>query len=144
MPPPILTGTVIDNLAIATATVTADVSVTATSSATGNTCMTIGPFLVNGGNYGVIVDVPYLTIGTTNLDVELWLDGAFNQSLTGHMAASIPRPGAMLFARLTGLSNANHTLVVKAFVDGGTGHFGANNGATGNAPNAVGFVLPLG
>lgn len=137
------TGQNIDNLALATATITSEVSVTATSSATGNTCMTLGPFICNGGNYGVFIDVPYLTLGTTNLDVELWLDAAFNQSLTGHMAASIARPGAMLFARLA-LAPGNHTLVVKAFVDAGTGKFGANNGATGNAPNAVAFVLPLG
>src|SRR5437588_742554 len=72
----------------------ASASITATSSATGNTCISTGAFgLDNGGAYYVEVFAPYLTKGTTNLDVELF-DGAsaaagtFLQTLTGHMVAS--------------------------------------------------------
>lgn len=119
-----------------------EVSVTATSSATGNTCISTGQFtLDHEGNYHVYVYVPYLTIGSTNLDVELWDGATFLQSLTGHMAASVARPGVHMDTTLFLLSG-NHNLTVKAFVDAGTGKFGANNGATGNAPNAYLVVGP--
>jgi len=137
-----LTGASIGQLAIASASIAAEVSITHTTSATGDTCMTLGPFGCDGGTYLLVVDSPYLTKGTTNLDVELWVDGVFNQSLSGHMAASTVVPGAPMLALVT-LSSGSHTLVVKAFVDGGTGKFGANNGATGNPPNAIAFLLPL-
>jgi hypothetical protein len=136
-----LTGQNLDNLALVTTVKTSETSVTATSSATGDTCMTLGPFSVNGGNYFVVLYAPYLTLGTTNLDVELWVDGAFSQTLSGHMAAGVTRPGTVMVARVN-LGEGNHTLLVKAFVDAGTGKYGANNGATGNAPNALGFVIP--
>src|SRR5947208_6754712 len=135
------TGQRLDNLALATTVKTSETSVTATSSAAADTCMTIGPFFVEGGNYFVVIFTPYLTKGTTNLDVELWVDGAFSQALSGHMAASVAVPGVTLYARVA-LGNGNHTLLVKGFVDAGTGKFGANNGATGNPPNALGFVIP--
>jgi hypothetical protein len=104
--------------------------------------MTIGPFAVDGGQYVLQWYTPYLTLGTTNLDVELQVDAAFNQSLSGHMAASITRPGVTGTAVVT-LGIGNHTLKITAFVDAGTGKFGANNGATGNAPNAWARVFIL-
>lgn len=137
-----LTGSQIGNLAVASATIATEVSVTATSSATGNTCMTIGPFAVEGGSYVLDVYTPYLTIGSTNLDVEVFEGTTFLNTLSGHMAASLARPGSTYRVVLT-LSTGNHTLKVTAFVDGGTGKFGANNGATGNAPNAVATVTAL-
>lgn len=126
---------------VARATVTAEVSVTAQSSAAGDTCMTIGPAEFEGGNYYVDVFAPYLTLGTTNLDVELWVDGVFSQSLSGHMAAAVTRPGCTLRGRVA-LTAGVHTLTVKAFVDAGTGKFGAGAGTTGVAPNALGRVYP--
>lgn len=137
-----ITGNSIGQLAIAQASITTEVSVTATSSATGNVCMTLGPTFYEGGTYLVVIDVPYLTKGTTNLDVELFVDGVFNQALSGHMAASTVIPGGQLVATVA-LVSGNHTLTVRAFVDAGTGKFGANNGATGNPPPAVAFVFPF-
>lgn len=134
-------GIDLDTLYVVRTSITSEVSVTATSSATGNTCISATFSPENPGTFLVEVFVPYLTIGTTNLDVELFDGSTFLASLTGHMAASIPRPGAQLYAIQT-FSAASHTLKVTAFVDAGTGKFGANNGATGNAPNATLLVSP--
>src|SRR5207247_2285110 len=112
-----------------------------TSSAAPTTAITVPSFPVEGGTYKVEVYAPFLTIGTTNLDVELWVDGAFNVSLSGHMAASIPRPG-VTFSNYVALVNGNHTLLVRGFVDAGTGVFGAGAGTTGVAPNAYCAVFP--
>lgn len=136
------TGNHISNLAVASASIATEVSITATSSATGNLCMTIGPFAVDGGQYRFVWFTPYLTKGTTNLDVELFEGSTLITSLSGHMTASAGLPGATYTAVVT-LSQGNHTLKITAFVDGGTGKFGANNGATGNAPNAWAMVIPL-
>lgn len=135
------TGQNIGSLDIAFGSATSDVSITATSSATGNTCVSTGPFsIVNPGNYWVKVWVPYLTIGTTNLDVELFQgsssSGTFLTSLSGHMTASQSRGVGAAFAVRLNLAVGTNNLTVTAFVDAGTGHFGAGNGATGNAPNA--------
>ncbi len=137
-----ITGASIGQLAIASASIATEVSVTATTSGTGNTCMTLGPFYADGGKYLVVVDTPYLTKGSTNIDVELYVDTVFSQALSGHMAASTVVPGNTMCAFVT-LAPGNHTLVVSAFVDAGTGKFGAGDGATTHAPNAVAFVLPL-
>jgi len=137
-----VTGAHIANLAVASASIATEVSVTATSSATGNTCMTIGPFAVDGGQYRFVWYAPYLTIGSTNLDVELFEGTTLQTTLSGHMAASVARPGVTGTAVVT-LAQGNHTLKITAFVDAGTGKFGANNGATGNAPNAWALVIPL-
>lgn len=119
-----------------------EVSITATSSATGNACMTTGAFTIgNPGDFLVTVFTPYITKGTTNIDVELWDGSTFLSSLSGHMAASVAVPGVTLRNYQT-LASGGHNLTVKAFVDGGTGKFGANNGATGNAPNAWLTVQP--
>lgn len=135
-------GIDLDTFDLASATIAAEVSITATSSATGNTCITTGAFNVeNPGSFYVEVYAPYLTIGTTNLDVELWDGSTFVSSMSGHMAASVARPGAT-FSVKTALAAGAHNLTVKAFVDAATGKFGANNGATGNAPNAWLRVRP--
>jgi hypothetical protein len=95
----------------------------------------------NAGPYWVEVFTPYLTKGTTNLDIELF-DGAsaaagtFLQSLTGHMvASSILGAGSTLVALVT-LTAGAHNMTVTGFVDAGTGKFGAGTGATGAAPPA--------
>lgn len=132
----------IDSFDLVRASATVEVSVTATTSATGDTCITTGVFTVqNPGNFYVEVFTPYLTIGTTNLDVELWdgasaATGTFLQALTGHMTASVGLGTGNVLDALVNLTAGSHTMTVAAFVDAGTGKFGAGTGATGHAPPA--------
>jgi hypothetical protein len=135
-------GNEIASLGVASAAITVEASITATSSATGTTCISTGQFgVVNAGNYWVEVFTPYLTKGTTNMDVELF-DGAtaaagtFLQTLTGHMVASTILGAGVTLCALVNLSAGAHTMTVTAFVDAGTGKFGAGTGTTGNAPPA--------
>lgn len=137
-----LQGSEIANLDIVAASITTEASITATSSATGNLCITTGVFIPPfGGNFWVKVFTPYLTKGTTNLDVELFSGasaaaGTFLQTLSGHMtASSVLGQGIVMVARVP-LLPASTQLTVTAFVDGGTGKFGAGAGTTGNAPPA--------
>jgi hypothetical protein len=134
-------GSEISNMDIANASITTEASITATTSATGNTCITTGQFGVAAGVYYVEIFTPYLTKGTTNLDIELF-DGAsaaagtFLQSLSGHMtASSILGMGICLCAKVT-LAAGSHNMTVTGFVDAGTGKFGAGTGATGQPPPA--------
>ena len=135
-------GNVIEHLDFAAASITSEASITATTSATGDTCISTGVFgIANPGDYYVEVFTPYLTKGTTNLDVELF-DGAtaaagtFLTTLTGHMTADVALgSGIYLSARVT-LAAGAHQMTVTAFVDGGTGKFGAGTGATGQPPAA--------
>ena len=134
-------GNEIANMDIASASITTEASITATSSATGNTCISTGAFGCNQGNYYVEVWTPYLTKGTTNLDIELF-DGAsaaagtFLQTLSGHMtASSVLGQGICMVAKVT-LAQGSHNMTVTGFVDAGTGKFGAGTGTTGNAPPA--------
>lgn len=137
-----LEGNLIEHLDLVAASITTEASITATTSATGNTCISTGVFgVTNAGDYYVEVFTPYLTKGTTNLDVELF-DGAsaaagtFLQTLTGHMTASgVLGDGIVLIARVT-LTAGAHNMTVTAFVDAGTGKFGAGTGATGQPPPA--------
>lgn len=135
-------GQTIGNLDVAAASITTEASITATSSATGNTCISTGVFaVINPGTYYVEVYTPYLTKGTTNLDVELFSGasaaaGTFLQTLSGHMtASSVLGQGIVLCAKVTLAAGANQ-LTVTGFVDAGTGKFGAGAGTTGNAPPA--------
>lgn len=137
-----LQGSEINNLDIVSASITTEASITATSSATGNTCIQtvsfIAPFT---GDYYVEVFTPYLTKGTTNLDIELFQGasaaaGTFIQTLTGHMIAStILGACPVLVAKVTLVQGSNQ-LTVTGFVDAGTGKFGAGTGATGQPPPA--------
>lgn len=134
------TGNTIGALDLAFATITAGVNITATSSATGTTAISSGAFAIqNAGNYYVEVWSPRLTIGTTNLDIELWdggTSGTFLSTLTGHMTATTPiGQGVGLEVRVN-LGVGAHTMVVTGFVDAGTGVFGAGAGTTGNLPPA--------
>lgn len=136
-------GIDLDTFYVAQVTAATEVSITATSSATGNTCLTSGAITIaNGGSYLVEVYAPYLTIGSTNLDVELYDGSTFVTSLSGHLAASVVRPGSNMRA-IVSLTPGAHTLKVTAFVDAGTGKFGAGDGATGDAPNAFMLVRPM-
>ena len=146
--PILLSGKNIDSLDLVRATITTEASITATSSATGNTCITTGKFSVeNGGNYYVEVFTPYLTKGTTNLDIELF-DGAtaaagtFLSTLSGHMTASATLGQGVVLVAIVPLIAGGHTLTVTGFVDAGTGKFGAGTGATGQPPPAIIRVRP--
>lgn len=137
-----LEGNEIENLDFARNSITSEASITATSSATGNTCISTGVFgLDHAGDYYVEVFTPYITKGTTNVDIELF-DGAsaaagtFLQSLSGHLAASVViGAGIVYWAKVT-LTAGAHQMTVTGFVDAGTGKFGAGTGATGAAPPA--------
>ena len=141
-----LRGIDIDTMSLARTAITANVSLSATTSATGNVAITLGPFNVeNPGTYRVKVYTPSLVKGTTNVDLELWLDGApgtgtLLTTLSGHLAASAIPFYSDVFVNLTG---GNHTLRVAGFVDAGTGTFSANVGTTGNFPNAWAAVYPV-
>lgn len=127
-------GLNIANFDVAYAKITAQVDITATTSATGNTCISIPASIQNEGDYYVMVYTPYLTIGTTNLDVELFDGSTFLQALSGHLTASTVHPGGFMTAKVH-LAKGDHAMKVTAFVDGGTGEFGAGDGATThNAP----------
>jgi hypothetical protein len=137
-----IVGSEIASLGLASAAITTEASITATSSATGNLCISTGVFGVeNAGNYWVEVFTPYLTKGTTNLDVELFegasaAAGTFLQTLTGHMTVSDTIGVCPTLCALVNLSKGAHNMTVTAFVDGGTGKFGAGAGTTGNPPPA--------
>jgi hypothetical protein len=137
-----LEGNVIEHLDFVHASITSEVSITATSSATGDTCISTGVFgITNPGDYYVEIFTPYLTKGTTNLDVELFegataATGTFLTTLTGHMTASDILGSCPNLSALVTLAAGSHRLTVTAFVDGGTGKFGAGSGATGQPPPA--------
>jgi hypothetical protein len=125
---------------LAFVSISAGVNITATSSATGTLALDTGKFnVVNGGNYYVEFWSPRLTIGTTNLDLEVWdggTSGTFLSTLTGHMTATTPiGQGVGLEVRVN-LTAGAHQITVNGFVDGGTGVVGAGSGATGQLPNA--------
>lgn len=132
-------GNQLDTMSLVEAQVTSNQSITHTTSATGDVVLSTGSFNMDGpGNVYFEVWCPSLVKGTTNIDMELWLDGVpgtgtLQTTLTGHLAASVtPWYSVVRFNLATG----NHTLRVAGFVDAGTGTFSANNGATGNFPNA--------
>jgi hypothetical protein len=132
-------GLDLDTMSIAEAQVTSNQAINATSSVTGTVVLTLGPFTMDGpGNVYFEVFSPSLVKGTTNVDLELWLDGApgtgtLQTTLTGHLAASvIPAYYVVRF----NLANGVHTLRVAGFVDAGAGTFSANAGTTGAFPNA--------
>ena len=138
-------GIDLDTMALARTAISANVSLSATTSATGNVAITLGPFTVeNPGTYRVKVYTPSLVKGTTNVDLELWEGtpgtGTVLSTLSGHLAASAIPFVAEVFVNLTG---GSHTLKVAGFVDGGTGTFTAGVGTTGNFPNAYAAVYPV-
>src|SRR5258706_3507163 len=118
----------------AAASITTEASITATGSATGDTCISTGRFgLENAGDYYVEVFSPYLTKGSTNLDIELFegataATGTFLQTLTGHMIAStILGAGWSTSVKVT-LAAGGHQLTATGFGDAGAGKVGAGTG----------------
>lgn len=133
-------GIDLDTMSVAEVQVAASVNITATSSATGTVVLTLGPFSIEGPKT-VYVETfaPQLTKGTTNVDMEWWLDGVpgtgtIFSTATGHLSANIVSWYNVVRGTLT---TGNHTLRLAGFVDAGTGVLVAGAGtATGNNPNA--------
>jgi hypothetical protein len=96
--------------------------------------MTLPNVFYEGGTYRVTLGCISLTKGTTNLDVEVQVDGVFAASLSGHLAANTAIP-TFLSTRVT-LAPGNHVVRIVGFVDAGTGTLNAGTGATGQNPPA--------
>ena len=135
-----LSGNNIDTLAVSQVAITSSVTISGTSSASPTTCLTLPNVSYNGGRYLLIVSAINILKGTTNLDVEFKVDGTFQQSLSGHLAANLGPP-AFLSGFFT-LTPGNHAITVTAFVDAGSGTFTAGTGATGANPPAWAAVFP--
>jgi hypothetical protein len=132
-------GIDLDTMSIAEVQASTNTTLNATTSATGNVALTLGPFTMDGpGTVYVEVFTPSLVKGTTNVDLELWLDGApgtgtLQTTLSGHLAATAtPFYSVVRF----NLSTGNHTLRVAGFVDAGSGTFTGGAGTTGAFPNS--------
>jgi len=138
-------GIDIDTMSLARVSASTNTSLSATTSATGNVALTLGPFTVeNAGTFRVQVYTPSLVKGTTNVDLELWQDGApgtgtMVSTLSGHLAASAIPFISTVFINLTA---GSHTLRVAGFVDAGTGTFTGGTGATGAFPNSYAVIYP--
>lgn len=136
-----LSGQAVQGFATAAQTIAASATTTATTSGTATVLMTAGPADFAGGVYDVTLFAPSVTKGTTNVSLELWLDGVFNQSiiaLSTNASAVVPFSWTGRITLVQGI----HTLTVRGFVDAGTGTLAAGTGATGLAPNAVLTVKP--
>jgi hypothetical protein len=136
-----VTGLRLDSLAVARTTITAPVSVTGVSSASPTVCMTLPNALYECNNVLLLVQPASLTIGTTNISVECKVDGVFQTTLTPTLAASIAFPTVL--GAIFSITNANHQITVTAFVNAGTGTFGAGAGTTGAAPVAWAAAIPI-
>ena len=132
-------GLDLDTMSVAEVQASTNTTLNATSSATGNVALTLGPFSVEGpGNFYVEVFTPSLVKGTTNVSLELWLDGAPGTgtvltTLTGLLSANATPCYSVVRVALT---NGNHTLRVAGFVDAGSGTFTGGLGTTTNFPNS--------
>ena len=129
-----LTGDQLGSLAVTSTTVSSNQTTTATSSGTATALMTLPNAFYEGGTYRVTLGCIFLTKGTTNLDVEVQVDGVFSTSLTGHLTANTATP-TFLSARVS-LTPGNHVVRIVGFVDAGTGTLNAGSGATGQNPPA--------
>jgi hypothetical protein len=137
-----LTGREIANLAVTSSQITASTTTVATSSGTATALMTLPNAFYEGGDYLVYLFAPFITKGTTNIDIEIWVDGVFSSSLTGHMTVSTVIPGGIITGKVT-LSAGNHVITLRGFVDAGTGTLGAGTGATGANPPAFCWVTSI-
>ncbi len=126
---------------ISFATLTANATTTATSSGTATAMITLGPSGYEGGTYLVLLSASAVTKGTTNVSLELWVDGVFGQSIVALLVNAVS-PNPFFWAGLVALGPGPHTLTVRGFVDAGTGTIVAGTGATGQAPNAICRVIP--
>ena len=130
-----------DTLYVAETLSTASVNIVATTSATGTVVSTLGPFTLEGpGNFYLEAWTSSLVKGTTNVSLEVWLDGVPGTGTlltvlsTLLIANTIPYYATARVA----LTGGNHTLRLAGFVDAGTGVWTAGAGTpTATAPNAV-------
>lgn len=113
---------------------------TATSSGTATALMTVGPVGCYGVNYIAELWAVAITKGTTNISVELWVDGVFNQSILP-LSVNATNPNPILLRSQVALNDGVHTITWRGFVDAGTGTVVAGAGTTGVAPNAVARLL---
>lgn len=135
-----LSGERLAGFAVARGTATANQTTVATTSGTATALLTAGPAQFLGGTYLVIVFCQSITKGTTNFDGELFVDGVFSTSMTGHLAANTGTP-TILVCNVS-LTPGVHTLTFRGFVDAGTGTLNAGTGATGQPPIASMTVYP--
>jgi hypothetical protein len=141
MSPITLVGEKLAQQSIASKVLTANVTTVATSSGTATALMTLGPAGYEGGLYRVLLSCSAITKGTTNVSVELWVDGAFNQAVIS-LSTNANAFGGFFWMGLVALNPGAHTVEFRGFVDAGTGTLVAGTGATGTNPNAVGAVIP--
>lgn len=136
-----LAGERVSGLAVARGTVSTNQTTTATTSGTATVLMTAGPAAFLGGTYAVELQSPGVTKGTTSVSLELWVDGAFNQSIVAtYVNATAITP--FFWRGVISLNPGVHTITVRGFVDAGTGTLTAGTGATTAQPNAVLSVYP--
>jgi hypothetical protein len=135
-------GEQVANLAVTSVALTASATTTATSSATATALMTFPNAFFEGGDYLVWLDAPFITKGTTNINIEIWVDGVFSSSLTGVVTVSTVVPGGVYTGKIT-VGAGNHVVTLRGFVDAGTGTLGAGTGATGVTPNAFGWITSI-
>lgn len=141
MSPVALVGEKLAGQAIAQTVLTANVTTTAASSAAATNLLSLGRAGYEGGTYRVFLFCSQFTKGTTNISVELWVDGVFGQSVVS-LSTNATAFGGFSWQGIVALAPGSHLLEFKGFVDAGTGTLVAGTGATGTNPNAIAFVIP--
>lgn len=136
-----LTGQAIAGFATATGVISTSATTTATTSGTSTVLLTAGPAEFTGGSYDAILSCAAVTKGTTNVSLELWLDGVFNQSIVA-LSTNASAINPFYWSGRLSITAGVHTVTVRGFVDAGTGTLVAGTGATGLNPNAVLIVKP--
>ena len=136
-----LRGIDMDTLYVAETLSTTSTNIVATTSATGTVVSTLGPFTLEGpGNFYLEAWTSLLTKGTTNVSLEVWLDGAPGTgTLLTVLSTLLTANTAPYYATAkVALTQGNHTLRLAGFVDAGTGVWTGGAGTpTATAPNAV-------
>ena len=141
MSPVALVGEKLAGQAIASTVLTANVTTTAASSGTATNLLALPRAGFEGGTYRGFLCAQAITKGTTSINVELWVDSAFNQTVVNASVAT-GTGNPFFWVGIVALNPGSHLLEFKGFVDAGTGTLVAGTGATGAASNAIGFVIP--
>ena len=136
-----LSGQAIAGFATAFGSASSSQTTTATSSGTATVLLTAGPNDFAGGVYDVELSCAAVTKGTTNVSLELWVDGVFSQSIIA-LSTNASAINPFYWKGRVSLVAGIHTITVRGFVDAGTGTLVAGTGATGLNPNAVLIVKP--
>lgn len=141
MSPVALVGEKLAQQAIAQTVLTANATTTATSSAASTALLSLPRANFEGGSYRFFLFAAAITKGTTNVSVELFVDTVFNQSLLA-LDTNATNPNPRVLTGIVQLAPGSHVVAFNGFVDAGTGTLVAGTGATGQAPNAIGFIIP--